>query len=485
MAKKSITKNYMYNLVYQIVILILPFITTPYVSRVLGAEAIGIYSYTYSIVTYFALFGSLGVSLYGQREIAYANENKEVRKKVFIEIILFRFITMAISILIFACFFMKNNQYSTYYRILIIVLFANCFDISWLFQGMEEFKKTVTRNVCVRIVSVSLVFIFVKTRDDLIKYTYIYSLADFIGNLSLWLYLPKYMKGVKIKNVDIFRHMMPIILLFIPQIANQVYNMLDKTMIGKMIENKAEVGYYEQGQKLIRILLTIVTSLGTVMVPRMAATFASGDKEKVNEYMKMSFRFVFFLSFPITFGTLSVSKQFVPIFLGEGYDKVALLINIISPIILLMGIANVIGTQYLLPTKRQKEYTSSIVVGLIVNFILNAILISKYEAIGASIATVISQLVVDIMQMINIKNEIDLKQIFKLSYKYFISAVVMFVVCQVIKLIHMNNIASIVAQVVAGAITYCICLVILKDDYIYIVTNKLKERFKGKKAEIK
>ena len=187
MPKKSITKNYLYNLTYQVLILILPLITTPYLARVLGAEGTGIYSYTYTIVNYFVLFGSLGVALYGQREIAYAQEKKQKRKQIFIELVLFRFITISIAIAIYYFWFMRTGIYSTYYRILLFELLAGAFDISWFFQGLEEFKKTVTRNILVRTISVLLIFIFVKKREDLVTYMYIYSLADFIGNLTLWM----------------------------------------------------------------------------------------------------------------------------------------------------------------------------------------------------------------------------------------------------------------------------------------------------------
>ena len=424
MAKKSITKNYLYNMVYQILILILPLITTPYLSRVLGAEGIGIYGYTYSIVTYFILFGSLGVALYGQREIAYAQENVEKRKKVFIEIIIFRFVTVFIASIFYFFIFVNGQKYQIYYRILLLELIAAAFDISWFFQGIEEFKRTVTRNILVRICGVTLVFIFVKTKEDLAKFTLTYSLADLLGNLSLWLYLPRYLRGVKVKNINALQHVPQIILLFIPQIANQIYKILDTTMIGKIVENKAETGYYEQAQKVIRLLLTIVTSLGVVMIPRMASTYASGDKEKIRSYLKMSFKFVFFLAFPIMFGIISVSNSFVPLFLGRGYEKSITLIIIISPILILMGVGNVLGTQYLLPTKRQKEYTISVTIGVIVNFILNYILIHMYESVGASIATVLSEFVVVSIQYNYIKNEIKFNELIELGWKYLISGII-------------------------------------------------------------
>ena len=276
MARKSVAKNYIYNLCYQVLIVVLPIITTPYISRVLGAENIGIYSYTYSIVSYFILFGSLGVALYGKREIAYVQEDTAKRTKVFWEILFFRTIMILFAAVAYVIFFMNFQlEYQIYYIILILEILAAGVDISWFLQGLEEFKKTVTRNIIVRLLSVTAIFVFVKTTNDLITYTLIYSIGNFLGNLMLWIYLPKFMKGAKIdfKGLEIKRHIIPIFMLFIPQITEKIYNMLDKTMIGLLVDDKTEVGFYEQAQKTIRILITVVASLGIVMVPRMATIF--------------------------------------------------------------------------------------------------------------------------------------------------------------------------------------------------------------------
>ena len=416
------------------------------------------------------------MSLYGQREIAYAQDNKEKRKKIFLELIIFRFITIGIATVIYYFAFMRAGEYSVYYRILLFELIAGAFDISWFFQGLEEFKKTVTRNILVRVISIVLIFLIVKTEQDLIKYMYIYSIADLVGNLLLWVYLPKYLKGVKVKNINIIKQIPPIVLLFIPQITNKLYNMLDTTMLGNLIADKAETGYYEQSQKVIRVLLTVVTSLGTVMVPRMANMFINGEKEKIEHYMKKSFSFVFLLSFPMIFGVISISESFVPIFFGDGYEKAAILMSIISPIILLMGISNVIGVQYLLPTKRQKEYTISVTVGLAVNFVLNYILILLYNSIGACIATVLSQIVVDWMQFRYIKDEINVKEMLKTSYKYIFASVIMFVICMFIRALLPVGLLSLVVQVIVGVAVYGIILILLKDEYLYMFLSKLREK---------
>lgn len=471
-SKQSVTKNYIYNLLYQILVLILPLITTPYISRVLGAENIGIYSYTISIATYFVLFGSLGIALYGQREIAYNQKNKKKYSVIFREIVILRIITMSISVLIFYFIFVNGNQYQIYYKILTLEIIGNCIDISWFFQGLEEFKKTVTRNIIIKLISVLCIFIFIKNQNDLYLYFLIYVFSTLIGNGSLWLYLPKFLGKVELKELNIFRHLKPTISLFIPQIAIQIYTLLDRTMVGAIISDKSEVGYYDQGQKIVKMLLAVITSMGTVMLPRIANTFATGDRNMVKNYMNKSFNLVFTLAFPLIFGIIAVSKAFVPVFFGPGYDKVAILMSVISPIILLIGISNVTGTQYLLPTKRQKEYTISVFCGAIINFIMNICLIWNYGAIGASIGTVIAELTVTLVQIHFVKNDFDFKEIFKSAKNYLFSSLIMFIICLFIETKIKSNLVSTISQVGVGIIIYIIILLLLKDKFVIEIINK-------------
>lgn len=472
--KKSVTKNFIYNLSYQILILILPFITTPYISRVLGAENIGIYGYTLSISAYFILFGTVGIALYGQREIAYNQNNKKEYTKSFYEIVIFRFITMLISILIFYNTFCVDNQYATYYRILILELVANCFDISWFFMGKEDFKKTVLRNLLVKIISVICIFVFVKNTDDLKAYFLIYVLSILIGNISLWLYLPKYLIKINMRSLNIFKHLKPTISLFIPQIAIQIYTIVDRTMIGSIINEKSEVGYYEQAQKIIKMLLAVITSLGTVMMSRIASTYVVGDKKRVNDYIYKSFNLVFVLAFPLIFGIILISSKFVPLFFGAGYDKVITLMQVISPIILFIGISNVIGTQYLLPTNRQKEFTTSVIIGAGVNIVINLTLIWKFGALGASIGTVIAEMMVCLMQLVFVRKEFKIKKIFMMGIKYFCVSVIMYIICYFVGIKIYSDILSLIIQSVVGVVIYFIGLIIIKDSLIMEIIGKVK-----------
>lgn len=290
--------------------------------------------------------------------------------------------------------------------------------------------------------------------------------------------MPKYFKGVKVKNISLTKQIPTIMLLFVPQIANKVYNMLDTTMLGKLIADKAETGFYEQSQKIIRVLLTVVTSLGTVMVPRMANMFANGEKEKISEYMKKSFHFTYLLSFPIMFGLIAISDNFVPWFFGPGYEKVIVLMKIITPIILFMGVANILGTQYLLPTKRQKEFTISVLIGIVVNFILNYIMIKLWKSIGACIATVISQIVVDVVQCYFVKDEVNLKEMFKASYIYLFSAIMMFICCMFVML-FCSGFVCFVIQIMIGIIVYLVMLIIFKNEFIYLLIAKARDKIMG------
>lgn len=378
---------------------------------------------------------------------------------------------MSISVLIFYFIFVNGNQYQIYYKILTLEIIGNYIDISWFFQGLEEFKKTVTRNIIIKLISVLCIFIFIKNQNDLYLYFLIYVFSTLIGNGSLWLYLPKFLGKVELKELNIFRHLKPTISLFIPQIAIQIYTLLDRTMVGAIISDKSEVGYYDQGQKIVKMLLAVITSMGTVMLPRIANTFATGDRNMVKNYMNKSFNLVFALAFPLIFGIIAVSKAFVPVFFGQGYDKVAILMSVISPIILLIGISNVTGTQYLLPTKRQKEYTISVFCGAIINFIMNICLIWNYGAIGASIGTVIAELTVTLVQIHFVKNDFDFKEIFKSAKNYLFSSLIMFIICLFIETKIKSNLVSTISQVGVGIIIYIIIL-LLKDKFVIEIINK-------------
>lgn len=478
--KKSIAKNYIYNLIYQMLTILLPLVTTPYLSRVLGAENIGIYGYTISIVTYFILFGTLGVSMYGQREIAYKQSDKAARSKAFWEIIILRTITLSISILLFYLIYGRTGEYAVYYRILIIQLVANLFDISWLFQGIEKFDKTVVRNLIVKLLSLVLIFVVIKTPEDLWKYFAIYVGAELLGNMTLWLYLPKYLEKINVKTLEIKKHIKPVIALFVPQIAIQIYTVLDKTMIGKITGDMVEVGYYEQAQKIVKATLTVTTALQTVMNSRIANAYATKNEKEVKECLEKSFNFIWLITVPMVFGLIAVATKFVPWYYGEGFEGVTNILIVTAPILIAMGISGVTGTQYLVQIGKQKEFTISVICGAITNVIFNIILIHFFNGVGAAMASVIAEIVIALVQLKYFKDQFKITEILKLGTKCVISGIVMFIFVKLLTDILPISIINTIIEVIIGGIIYIIMLIILKYSFLTDIYNQIIGGIKNK-----
>ena len=477
----KVVKNYLYNLSYQILILVVPLITTPYVSRVLGAKGVGTFSYTNSIVQYFILFGCIGLNLYGQREIAYVQHEKEKRDKVFWELVILRIITVSISLIVFYFTLASHGTYASVFFIMCLDILASMVDISWFFQGIEDFKKIVVRNFIIKIVGVALIFLFVNSSDDLLLYVICHSATLFLGNLSMWAYIPKLVGKVKVRELEIKKHIRPTIVLFLPQIATSVYTVLDKTMIGFLTGVEEEVAYYEQGQKIVKIVMALVTSLGTVIMPRVANLFKQNEMEKVKNYLSKSFRFVFFLSFPMTFGLMAISNHIVPWFLGSGYDKVVPNMMVIAPILVMISLSNIIGMQYLLAIGRHRDFTISLVVGCVINFSLNLLLIPHFLSIGAAVATVIAETSVTGVQVFFTRKDFKFGEIISSNKYYIISSLIMFVPTYLLAKNLPSNIINTFICVAVGGLIYVGLLFVMKDETLFEAVDKIKGKLVKKK----
>ncbi|MBD3107617.1 flippase [Bacillus sp. AGMB 02131] len=459
----SIAKNYFYNVAYQIVVLIIPLITIPYISRVLGSSGIGTNAYTNSIVQYFVLFGTIGISLYGNRTIAYVRDDKEELSRNFWGIFILKILTTLTAYGVFLFYLNITDEFKNIFVFQSLYIIAAAVDISWLFMGLEDFKKTVIRNLIVRLMGVILIFVFVKTTSDLWKYVFILSASQLIGHLTLWFYLPKTVIKVKLKWKDISKHFLPSIQLFIPQIAIQVYIVLNKTMLG-YFSNMDEVGFFDNSDKIVKVVLAVVTAMGVVMLPRVANTFAKGEMSKVRNYLYQSFDFVSYLAIPMMFGLAGIANEFTPWFFGPGYSKTSILIGVISPAIVFIAWSNVLGQQYLLPVGKVRGYTSSVCVGALVNFSLNLLLIKHFLSIGTAIATVIAECMVTLVQIYWVRRDIELKKLFIPIWKYFLSGAIMFGVIRFLGVIMGIGMFTTIIQCVLGAISYFAILFLLQSD---------------------
>ena len=276
----SVKKNFLYNIFYHILTFIIPLILSPYLSRVIHAKGIGIYSYTYSIVYYFMLLTLLGVNNYGNRTIAKVRDDKTKLSKTFWSIYLMQLIMGIIMlILYFGYIFIFNIEYRTIALIQSLFILSSILDINWFFWGMEEFKKTIGRNTIVKILNAIMIVLIVRNDNDLWKYALIMGVMTCISQLILWIYIRKYINIEKIMFVDIKNHFKPNIVLFIPVIAVSLYKIMDKIMLGSLA-NVTEVGYYENAEKIINMPMTLITALGTIMIPKISNLSSKGEIKK-------------------------------------------------------------------------------------------------------------------------------------------------------------------------------------------------------------
>ena len=282
----KLQKNFIYNIIYQMLLIALPLVTAPYVSRVLGVSGVGTYSYIYSIAYYFCLFGMLGISNHGNRSIALKKNDSDSLSKTFSSIYIIQFITTGIALIIYFIYikyFFWGNKVIAYIDTLYLVSYM--LDINWFFWGLEEFKLTVTRNMIFKILTAVFTFVLVKSPQDLWKYTLILSMGTLLSQMYLWGYLRRYIKRVKVDFKDVAKHIKPILVLFIPVISYSIYKVMDKIMLGS-ITDVIQVGLYENAEKIVGIPTGIITAFGTVMMPRIS-TLTSQDKSYEIENYKI------------------------------------------------------------------------------------------------------------------------------------------------------------------------------------------------------
>lgn len=467
--KPSIKKNFVLNTIYQVLILIVPLVTTPYVSRILGADGVGIYSYTYSNVSYFLLVGALGSRTYGSREIAYLQNDIEKRSQLFYELVILKLITSSFAIAAYAvyliCFVYVDTKIAALQTIYLV---AGALDIIWLFQGMEDFSRVVFRNTIVKIFNVILVFILIKTRDDVDLYTIILAGMTLVANLSIWWYVPKYVKRVPLKELKPFRHIREEFLLFLPTIAIQIYTYVDKSMIRVFSTNAIENGYYEQTEKIVRVAISVITSLSTVMAPRIAKTFADGDKELLNSYMRKSFRFTWLMAIPVMFGIMGVSSTFVPVFFGEGYDKVKILMPLYSILIVFVSMSYILGIQFLIAIGRQNVYTVAVTISAVVNVVMNLVLIPRFASIGATIATITAECIGAVAMMIYCRRHglLSFSDMIGDIKQYWFAGIIMFGTVYFVTGRMATGFIPLLIEIIVGVAVYVGILLILKDQLL-------------------
>lgn len=470
----SIKKNFIYNFIYQVLVILIPLIVAPYLSRVIGAQGVGIYSYTHSIVYYFMLFTLLGVNNYGNRSIAKVRDNKEKLAKTFWSIYFFQFIIglfMFIIYLIYLCLFDISFKVIAFIQSLFII--SSILDINWLYFGLEEIKLTITRNTFVKLGNLFLIFLLVKSEKDVWIYTLIMSGMTVLSQILLWSFIKIKVGFVKVDFKDIFSHIKPNLILFIPVIAVSLYKIMDKIMLG-ILSNISEVGFYENAEKIINIPITLIAALGTVMLPRISNLVSKNETEKINQYIHKSIKFIMFLSCAMCFGLIAIGYDFAPFFFGLEFQKTGILIMLLAPTLLFLSFANVLRTQYLIPNEMDKIYIISVSLGALINLILNLIFIPKYASIGACFGTIAAEFMVMFYQTMAVRKKLDIKKYIKDIFPFLIKALIMFIVIYPLNYLDMHSFLRLLLQTTLGGILY----LLFNFSYIQKLFDREKKNIK-------
>lgn len=464
--ERDLKRNISYQTMYQLLSVIAPLVVTPYISRLLGSENIGTYSYTYSIAYYFVMFAILGVTNYGNRTIASVNKSREERSRVFWEIYVFQMIMSILMLglyIVYLLLFCKKNHFIAILQILYVL--TPLFDISWLFFGCEDVKPVVIKNTIVKIISLVGIFTLVRSEKDLWIYTILLSGGQLFGMISMWFSLSKVIDFYKPCLTNIKKHIVPNITLFIPVIAISVYKTMDKIMIGALSSN-AQVGFYTNAESLINAPMGFILAVGTVMLPRITNMLANGKQDESIELFHKSMKLTMCFVCAASFGISTVAASFVPIYYGAGYQDCIFLLRGQAIVMLFLAWANVVRTQYLLPHKHDKKYILSIFSGAGINVVLNLILIPKYQAAGAMVATIAAEGIVCIVQTLDAVHHINIFKCFMENIFFIISGIVMMVLTKTI--VKTNaSVKSLFLQIFVGGAIYVSLLAI----YIFCQRN--------------
>ncbi len=425
--KNSLSKNYVYNLIYQVLVVIIPIILIPYLSRVLEPDGVGLYAFSFSITTYFSYFALLGVHLYGTKTISVARKDPNTLKKAFWEIFVLKLVTSGVALILFYALYLFF-PYPEIFLIQGLLLFANLIDITWYYTGNENFKSIVIRNSIIKLLTLISVFLFVKSSTDVWIYALILVGAEIIGQLVLWLDMPrsqvtKDLHSLK-DNFKPFNHLKGMLILFLPQAIILLYTSLNVTMIG-LLSTEAEVGYFDMSARIINTILVIATALGVVMIPRISQLNDENDQTAIKQALNKSLLVTTYLAYPMMIGLFVLASIFVPWFFGNLFTAAILVLGIYAFKIGLVTISNVIGLQYMIPTGNNKHFIISVSIGAVITLILNFVLIPSYGAMGAVISSLIAEALVTIYQVLSTRKKVAFLNYIGQTWKTFVSSLLM------------------------------------------------------------
>ncbi|MDV4150427.1 oligosaccharide flippase family protein [Clostridium sp. AL.422] len=467
MSNKKILKNYLYNIVYECLILILPFITASYISRVLGVNGVGGSDYTSSFAVLFSSFAKLGIDRYGSKHIAFKRESKTTMSETFWNIWSLQVCSSLIATVVYIIFFLTlGKSLKLLFLLQLPILLSAILDISWFYIGLENFKKIVVRNTVIRVICVILILTFVKSYDDIGIYILINSTASFLGSLTYWISIFKHVNKLDISRLNIKPFIKESIVYFIPQICIQLYTVADQIIVGSLT-SITEIGYYSQSLKVPRMSLAFITSLSTVLMPTIANLYEKNNTERIERYLKKSLQITICIGVFGASSMAAVANKFIPLFFGEEFTLITPYMMTISLIAIIIPVGLVFSNQYIVPTNKNKEYIIPIISAALVSLISNFILIPIIGITGAVVAVILSELTSTTLKVILVQKYLDIRLLFKKSNIYFLFGLVNFILVNFITSLLKTNIVSLLIS--------CGLCFVFYGTLMIIINNPIKE----------
>ena len=473
MAEKSIKKNAIYSSIRAIMTLVFPLITFPYASRILMPEGIGRVNFANSIVSYFTMLAGLGIVAYATRGAARIRQDKTQLSKFVKEVFTINLVSTFISYSLFfiALFFVpKFSEYRSLLLVCSTTIIFTTVGVDWLYSALEEFRYITIRSIFFQCVSLIFLFVFVHTKEDYIKYAFFGIISSVGSNICNFIYARKFINfNIKVKLV-LKPHLKPIFTFFGMSLITSVYTMLDSTMLG-FLSGDVEVGYYSAATKLNKMVLGILTAVTSVLLPRLSLYAEKKDESSFELLVEKAMCVITLLALPCTVGLILLAKPLVLLFSGNEYLPAVLPMQVISPIIIIISVASLTGTQILPAVNKEKIALISYCLGAATNVIINYLLIPKYGALGAAIGTVGAETAVTGFQIIILGKSILKRSIFVNFLQSFIATTGMGIVVYFIITYIQNILLQIGLGVIFGVCVYSSLLFLLRNKYFMLYSS--------------
>lgn len=393
----KLKKNILYNVLLTGSNLVLPFLTFPYVTRILEPKGIGQVNFANSFIQYFVIISSLGIPFYGIREIAKVRDNVLTRSKILFELFAIKLICSLFAIIFYLLLVFnvtKFNDYLPYYLLGLGTIVINIFDLNYFFSALEDFKYITLRTVFFQIISVIATFVFIRNKEDALFYFFIPIVISLFTTLVNTNYIFKFVDFKVIKSkLQLQRHVKPLFLLFSVMVFTSIYNLLDTTLLG-FLSGNSFVGYYSVAAKINKIPFSLIIVLVPVMLPRISMEFKNENYEEINRLISKTVQFVIFIGVPIMVGLFVMAPEIIILFSGTEFSSSIITLRIMSPVVLIIGITTNFSTQLLIPMGQDKKLLYAVVFGTITSLVLNFVLIPLFQHNGAAISNLIAEIVV-------------------------------------------------------------------------------------------